>query len=72
MLKKPGAQDLYGFLPPSGRMPSFDGQLTDNDVTTLHRFIRGDYLTDPIPRWPPSVASRKRALAENARSIRRD
>jgi ubiquinol-cytochrome c reductase cytochrome b subunit len=44
MIKKPGAPDLYGFLGKAGGMASFDGQLTDNDLTALVRFLKGDYL----------------------------
>jgi ubiquinol-cytochrome c reductase cytochrome b subunit len=44
MIHKPGAPDLYGFLESNAQMPSFADQLTDNDVTTLIRFLKGDYL----------------------------
>ena len=44
MIKNPGTPDLYGFLKQSDRMVAFDGQLTDNDVTTLVRLLKGDFL----------------------------
>ncbi|MGE5754992.1 MAG: cytochrome b N-terminal domain-containing protein, partial [Planctomycetaceae bacterium] len=49
MIRKPDAPDLYGFLEQPGRMVSFAGQLTENDVTTLARFLKGDYLPEPAP-----------------------
>jgi ubiquinol-cytochrome c reductase cytochrome b subunit len=56
MVKRPDAPDLFGFVPKAGRMVSFDGQLSDNDVTTLARFLRGDYVPDR-----PAHASRAAA-----------
>ncbi len=43
MIHKPGAPDLYGWMEPEGQMPSFKGQLTENDVRTLVRFLKNDY-----------------------------
>lgn len=43
MIRKPGAPDLYGYLDPKDQMPAFAGQLTDNDVTTLVRYLKNDY-----------------------------
>lgn len=51
MIKKPGAHDLFDFLEKSDRMPSFDGQLTDNDLTTVIRFLEGEGL----PRVGPAA-----------------
>jgi mono/diheme cytochrome c family protein len=61
MIKKPGATDLYGFLEQPGRMASFDGQLTENDVTTLVRFLKRDYLTPTrLSEAPPGTRSEGR------------
>ncbi len=43
MIHKPGAPDLYGFFDAKDQMPSFAGQLTENDVTTIVRYLRNDY-----------------------------
>ena len=48
MIHKPGAPDMYGFLKPRDQMPSFAGQLTANDVTTIVRYLRNDYLGTPL------------------------
>jgi ubiquinol-cytochrome c reductase cytochrome b subunit len=46
MIHKPGAPDKYGYLEAKDQMPAFTSdQLTDNDRTTLVRFIKGDYLS---------------------------
>ena len=44
MIHKPGAPDLYGFLEKKDQMPSFADQLTDNDVATVVRYLRNDYI----------------------------
>jgi quinol-cytochrome oxidoreductase complex cytochrome b subunit/mono/diheme cytochrome c family protein len=54
MIKNPGAPDLFGFLEQSGRMPAFDGQLTDNDLTALVHFLKGDYLPPSAPAEVPT------------------
>jgi quinol-cytochrome oxidoreductase complex cytochrome b subunit/mono/diheme cytochrome c family protein len=43
MVRKPHADNMYGFLEPKDQMPAFADQLTDNDQTTLIRFLKGDY-----------------------------
>jgi ubiquinol-cytochrome c reductase cytochrome b subunit len=58
MVKKPGAPDLYGFLEQPGRMASFDGQLTENDLTTLVRFLKGDFLPATAPTDAPTGAGK--------------
>ena len=51
MIHKPGASDLYGFLETKDQMPAFaSDQLTENDVTTLIRFLKNDYLGAPRPQ----------------------
>ena len=55
MIRKPGAPDLYDYIdPPTDRMPAFADQLTDNDLETLVRYLRNDYLepTGPEPDRP--------------------
>jgi quinol-cytochrome oxidoreductase complex cytochrome b subunit/mono/diheme cytochrome c family protein len=47
MITKPGAPDLYGFLEGQGQMPGFADQLTPNDLGTVIRFLRNDYLGAP-------------------------
>ena len=47
MITKPGAPDLYGYLDGPGLMPGFADQLTPNDLTTVIRFLRNDYLGAP-------------------------
>ena len=47
MIQRPGAADLYGFLEAKHQMPGFTGQLSENDLTTLVKYLQGDY--------PPSV-----------------
>lgn len=59
MIKKPGAPDMYGFLDPKEQMPSFAGQLTDDDVLTVVRYLRDDYPGAPR-------AERKEKAAESA------
>jgi ubiquinol-cytochrome c reductase cytochrome b subunit len=56
MIKRPGAPDLYGFLEPSDQMVPFGDQLTDTDLTSLARFLRGDYLPPPARPVEPSLA----------------
>lgn len=52
MIKKPGAPDLYGYLEPHEQMPGFAGQLTDNDLATVIRFLKDDYPGTPGPSAP--------------------
>jgi ubiquinol-cytochrome c reductase cytochrome b subunit len=55
MIHKPGAPDLYGYLEPKDRMPSFGSdQLTDNDVTTLTRYLKHDYPDSEAVSEAPS------------------
>jgi ubiquinol-cytochrome c reductase cytochrome b subunit len=49
LIHKPGAPDLYGFLDKKYQMPAFADQLTDNDVTTLVRYLKGHYPAGPQP-----------------------
>lgn len=44
MILDPGAPDLYGYLEAHEQMPSFRGQLSENDLDTVIRFIKGEYL----------------------------
>jgi ubiquinol-cytochrome c reductase cytochrome b subunit len=47
MINKPGAPDLYGFLEKHQQMPSFAGQLSANDLETVIRYLKNDYLGAP-------------------------
>jgi ubiquinol-cytochrome c reductase cytochrome b subunit len=46
MIRAPGSKTHYGFLEADHeqKMPAFGGQLTDIDIHTLVRYIKGDYL----------------------------
>ncbi|MDR3639675.1 MAG: cytochrome b N-terminal domain-containing protein [Isosphaeraceae bacterium] len=56
-IQKPGALDKYGYLEGKDQMPAFTSdQLTDNDLTTLVRFVKGEFL--PPPPSHSSVESR--------------
>jgi ubiquinol-cytochrome c reductase cytochrome b subunit len=46
MVLHPDAPDLYGAVKASCRMPAFATQLTENDVETVYRYLRGDYPSD--------------------------
>jgi len=43
MIKHPSAVNLYGYLEGDQKMPAFEGQITDADVATLVRYLKGDY-----------------------------
>jgi hypothetical protein len=49
MLLSPDAPDLYGAVKSACRMPAFAGQLTENDIDTMYRFLRGDYQGNEGP-----------------------
>jgi ubiquinol-cytochrome c reductase cytochrome b subunit len=60
MIHKPGAPDLYGYLEPKDQMPAFGAdQLTENDVTTVIRYLRNDYT--PPDRGPEAQAVKSAA-----------
>jgi ubiquinol-cytochrome c reductase cytochrome b subunit len=44
MIKQPGSANHYGYLEAEQPMPAFAGQLTDRDVDTLVRYLKGDYV----------------------------
>ncbi|HEV3166130.1 MAG TPA: cytochrome b N-terminal domain-containing protein [Isosphaeraceae bacterium] len=44
MIRKPGAPDKYAHLEKKDQMPSFADQLSDNDLETLVRYLRGNYV----------------------------
>ena len=63
MILKPGAPDYYGFLEPAQQMPAFRGQLTDNDLTTVIRYLKDDYPGAPAraaaaPTFPVPARAR--------------
>lgn len=50
MIRKPGVEDRYGFLEAKDQMPSFAEQLTENDLETVIRYLRNDYIGgQPVP-----------------------
>jgi quinol-cytochrome oxidoreductase complex cytochrome b subunit/mono/diheme cytochrome c family protein len=51
MIRKPNADDRYGFLEKGQKMPAFGpDQLTSNDVDMVIRYLKGDYVkTDASP-----------------------
>ena len=51
ILRTPTAPDLYGFVSPTCRMPSFADSLSEADVVAVYRYLKGDY--------PPVLESRK-------------
>ncbi len=57
MIKAPGSINHYGYLEGEQKMPAFGGQLTDRDISTLVRFLKGDYRGEPMRRihrrWRP-------------------
>ncbi len=64
MIHKPGSTDLYGYVEEKDRMPAFSpDQLSPNDVTTLIRFLRNDYLGAPTQgeKRSPEVAAKTAA-----------
>jgi mono/diheme cytochrome c family protein len=56
MIKAPGSMTHYGFLEAEHeqKMPAFGGQLTESDVSTLVRYLKGQYDR-------PTVAADSRA-----------
>jgi len=44
MIETPGADELYGYLDDADRMPAFADRLSENDLTTLVRFLRGNFI----------------------------
>ena len=63
MIKEPNSVNHYGYLEAEQPMPAFAGQLTDRDVDTLARYLKGDYVkpTDSSHREakPGSETARK-------------
>ncbi len=43
MIKAPGSINHYGYLEAEQKMPGFGGQVTDRDVATLVRYLKGEY-----------------------------
>jgi ubiquinol-cytochrome c reductase cytochrome b subunit len=45
MIRKPGADDMYGYLKAKDQMPAFGSdQLIQNDLNMLTRYLKDDYL----------------------------
>ncbi len=49
MIREPGSPGHYGYLEKKKvqKMPPFGGQLTDADIGTLVRYLKGDYRGNP-------------------------
>ena len=61
MIKSPGSINHYGYLEGEQVMPAFGGQLTDPDLATLVRYLRGDYEgADRRPKSTPRVTASSR------------
>ncbi len=59
LIKKPHAFEKYGYLydgETEGLMPAYEGQLTDNDLEMMIRYMRGDYLDAPEPMPRPEIS----------------
>jgi quinol-cytochrome oxidoreductase complex cytochrome b subunit/mono/diheme cytochrome c family protein len=50
MIRNPNHPKNYGHLEPEQKMPVFASQLTDDDLTTLVRYLKGDYLPALSPK----------------------
>jgi quinol-cytochrome oxidoreductase complex cytochrome b subunit/mono/diheme cytochrome c family protein len=65
MIKAPGSMSHYGYLDEGDeknqKMPGFGGQLTDPDVTTLIRYLKGDYDRPIDPSESPAKEGSKTA-----------
>jgi mono/diheme cytochrome c family protein len=69
MVRKPGADDRYGFLGEHQRMPAFGpDQVSDNDLNMVIRYVQGDYPRSATPPAPGSgsAAPRLSSAAESA------
>lgn len=53
MIKDPAAADLYGYLKTEHQMPAFAGQLSDNDLNTLIRYLRREFRPPTTPTGEP-------------------
>lgn len=49
MIRNPGDPTLYEYLDEADRMPAFEDQLSDGDLDTLIRYLKGDYLSPETP-----------------------
>jgi quinol-cytochrome oxidoreductase complex cytochrome b subunit/mono/diheme cytochrome c family protein len=47
MIRKPGSPERYEFLDKKDQMPAFADQLTNNDIETLVRYLKNDYVGSP-------------------------
>ncbi len=58
MIRKPNADDRYGFLEKEQKMPTFGpDQITPNDLEMIIRYLKGDYVkTGPIVEKSSSSA----------------
>jgi ubiquinol-cytochrome c reductase cytochrome b subunit len=55
MIRKPNAEDRYGYLAEKQRMPAFGADsLTDGDLNMITRYLANDYLP---PSGAPTVAA---------------
>ncbi len=57
MIQAPSHPSAYGYLEAEQKMPGFSDQLTDVDLRTLTRYLRGDYPR-PVPPGPERSTAR--------------
>lgn len=49
MIRQPGHESLYGYLEEEQKMPAFGSQLTQADLDTLVRYLRGEPPAPAVP-----------------------
>jgi len=57
LIQAPGAANFYGYLEEEQKMPAFGDQLTEADLATVVRYLKGDYYR-PEPARAPTIAAR--------------
>lgn len=55
MIQEPGAEDLYSYIDEDKRMPAFADRLSENDLSTLVRYLEGETGEVEPPPAPPDV-----------------
>jgi len=57
MIKNPGSRHLYGYLGEEQKMPGFGAQLSADDLESLVKFLKGDFLPPGSPPARPVAPS---------------
>ena len=47
LIRRPGAPHFFGYLDPDDQMPGFGDRLTEDDLESVVRYLKGDYLGGP-------------------------